>query len=410
MNHYTEKFILSLFSLAGLKPGVISHKQLRQTEFWKLVSDNAIEILTLKTIKSLKLPLNIPPWIQDTANEDIRSGLKRYKQFNRVIEDSFNAGIDICLLKGSAFGRWLWNDPCYKRMNDTDILIRVRDLPSFIRILEKNGYATFLKQQKVMGSHHIPPYIHQESGSMIGIHLHIASSLTSLSIESLWAETEPLDPDYPRLRRLSPEHNLLHLCLNLSLLKTGLRELLDIIELIRSKNPCPHKFRLLIRDFRTRERVYRCITLLEPLYSNHPFSELTQELQKSCRAFVLRDTMNRREFLMQSRSTLLTRLERNFLIFRLSDDPWDKKTAVNNFFKDLFVTSHMDRKKLRGTVMTPGWIKAFQGLTYEHGFWKVFFLFHLLIPHLLYLNLRNPDRGQNSLSCQDSFQFIMNME
>lgn len=406
----TEKFLLSLFHLSGLKPGDIQPTQTDTNLFWTLVSENAIEILTIKMLNQYQIPFIIPDKIKETASQDSHRGMKRHKQFNKIIRQSMKKKIKICLLKGSAFGEWIWNDPCYKRMNDTDVLIQSKDLNEFIALLRANGYSTFDKQKKVMDHHHIPPFFHQESGSMIGIHLHIASSLSSLSVETLWSNAQVTDPENPYLLRLSIEHNLLHLCLNLPLLKTGLRELIDIIKLIQSEALHPETFRNLIREPKVRERVFRCLSLTQVLYQNHRLESLYSDFQRHCRWFVRNDTMNRREFLLKSRSTLVTKLERNFLIYKLSDDPWDKKSALNGFFKDLFLTSHRERKRLRGSSGLPGWVKAFEGLIFEHGFFKVFLLFHLLLPPLIVLNLKRPVKCSRSLSCIDSFQFIMTME
>ncbi|GDX81325.1 hypothetical protein LBMAG42_31360 [Deltaproteobacteria bacterium] len=154
------------------------------------------------------------------------------------------AGIEFCLLKGMLFAETLYQDPLYKRMNDIDMLVHIEDVPRITEIYAELGYFSIAERvanrpdlnKKV--SHHLPPYVSRELDCLLGTQWGLKSPRAGLQIDypGVWSRIEPELYHGLPIHKLSSRDNLFHVCIHLGVFKTGLRDLMDIVNLIRQES------------------------------------------------------------------------------------------------------------------------------------------------------------------------------
>ncbi len=154
----------------------------------------------------------------------------------------FENGIDVIVLKGNLFSQTFYGDTGYKKMNDFDILVHPEDWPKIQEIYFKLGFIPMgfgwsgEKQKPAKFSHTGIPFMSADFKCIIGTQWGLKSPTTSFKVNmnDAWEKSLPFDFYGIPCRQLSPEYNLLHLILHMGIYKCGIRDCMDVYNLIDS--------------------------------------------------------------------------------------------------------------------------------------------------------------------------------
>jgi hypothetical protein len=143
-------------------------------------------------------------------------------------------------LKGVAFTTLIYGDVGYKRMNDFDILIKRQDIQLVYQVHRELGHhflAESVSSQSRTGSRSFvaPPVVTPDYACVFGTQWGIKMPRRGLEIDydKLWSRTRAITFEGLPVRTLAPEDHLHHLCLHLGYFKLGLRDVMDIYNLLR---------------------------------------------------------------------------------------------------------------------------------------------------------------------------------
>jgi hypothetical protein len=198
--------------------------------FLQLNKNNLFHFLNSDVQQSFKL---VYDRVKSENENRAAEALQFLKEFN-------NQGIEVVLLKGNLFIHTVYNNSGYKKMNDFDMLIHVGDWQKVQKIYhdldyiplgngwsgEKGDVAKFSHT----GLSFISPNYHCITGTQWG--LKSPTSKYKVDIGHLWANTSKFNFHGLGIKQLSPEYNLLHLILHMGTYKCGIRDCMDIYNLI----------------------------------------------------------------------------------------------------------------------------------------------------------------------------------
>ena len=112
--------------------------------FQTLAEANATAPLVWKMVAALGQQDRVPPAVRARFEERaaaIRDANEaRLKNARDLFARFARRHIDVVILKGVLFAETIYRDPYYKKMNDVDILIRVRDLDAVYEIFQELRY------------------------------------------------------------------------------------------------------------------------------------------------------------------------------------------------------------------------------------------------------------------------------
>jgi hypothetical protein len=179
---------------------------------------------------------------------------KRNKEATRFLSEFVKQNIDVAVLKGNLFAQTVYKDSGYKRMNDFDILIRREDWEKAQSVYISLGYIPLgfgwsgEKQKAAKYSHVGMSFISPDYSCIVGTQWGLKSPTTSYTVDmdEAWRTALPFDFCGVPVKQLSPEYNLLHLILHMGIYKCGIRDCMDVYNLIHACNIDPEKFRTLL--------------------------------------------------------------------------------------------------------------------------------------------------------------------
>ncbi len=151
--------------------------------------------------------------LENIRNLELAKAIVRLHHIDELGAVALHRGMDLCLLKGAAFATTLYRDPGLRPMSDIDVLVSPRHFESWSRELEGLGYVL------VDVSDHASGYRRQATGVLVEIHRELTSAADFLGLTTgeILSRSRPLDAgDGIRMRTLSWEDHLLHLCLHAS--------------------------------------------------------------------------------------------------------------------------------------------------------------------------------------------------
>ncbi|MDP1917672.1 MAG: nucleotidyltransferase family protein [Myxococcales bacterium] len=190
------------------------------------------------------VPRQVADRLAQVAQTVAETNRKRVARAEQLFAAFHEARIEFCVLKGVLFAETLYGDPLYKRMNDIDMLVHPPDVPRIVEIYARLGYFSIGERvanrpelnQKV--SHHLPPYVNRELDCILGTQWALKSPRAGLNIDSpaMWSRIEAHDYRGHPIHKLSSRDNLFHVCVHLGVFKSGLRDLMDIANLIRQES------------------------------------------------------------------------------------------------------------------------------------------------------------------------------
>ncbi len=398
----------TLLALCGLGPKLLQlPKELNVEEFWKLVRRNAVEVQVVTQLHSLNLLDQIPGDIREEVRSTLEWSRKRSDQFSLVLDRVKAAELPIILLKGAAFGATLYHDLHYKRMNDVDLLIKREHLHSFLALIKELGFRTVAESSDTIGDHHVLPYFHPESKTVLGIHWNLTSQKKHrIPVEWLWESTATCWYNGRPSLVMNSEMNLLHLCIHLPLLKTGVRELADVCHLVDGKQIDWKRFFHMARQVGAEEQVYRVLTLANALFPSDRSAIVPSDFIDKSSRFVRRETEGRAEALLESRSTVVTTIERWFLLYKLTPNRSERSLAFRQIWANL-----LSRKRLLfGGFSSLPPLPLLRVLSIEHGGRKVIKgLLGLTLHHALQCVLPRGEERPGLLE-DDTYQLFWSLE
>lgn len=148
--------------------------------------------------------------------------------------------IDVAILKGNLFAHTIYHDSGYKRMNDFDILIHADDWGKAQEVYAELRYIPMgfgwsgEKQKAAKFSHTGIPFISRNFYCITGTQWGLKSPTTHyrVDLEEAWRTAKPFDFFGVPVKQLSPEYNLLHLILHMGIYKCGIRDCMDVYNLL----------------------------------------------------------------------------------------------------------------------------------------------------------------------------------
>lgn len=189
------------------------------------------------------VPLSVAAALRSAAGQVEAANRQRVVRACELFAELHAAEIEVCILKGVLFAETLYGDPLYKRMNDVDLLVRPADVPRITAVYRRLGYFPVAERvgdkpelnQKF--SHHLPPYVSRELDCVLGTQWGLKSPLAGLKIDypAIWERSEPFRYHGLPARKLAARDNLFHVCVHLGVFKSGLRDVMDIANLVRSE-------------------------------------------------------------------------------------------------------------------------------------------------------------------------------
>lgn len=207
---------------------------------WKLAPWLYLQIKRLNLLKFLcsKVIMLFEEVYTTVRNENEQ----RNTEAARFLAKFKERGIDVAVLKGNLFISSVYGDTGYKKMNDFDMLIHPTDWGKVQQVYNDMGYIPLgfgwsgEKGKAAKFSHtglsFISPNYHCITGTQWG--LKSPTSNYSVNAEKLWENTKPFTFQGIEVSQMSVEYNLLHLVLHMGIYKIGIRDCMDVYNLLLS--------------------------------------------------------------------------------------------------------------------------------------------------------------------------------
>jgi len=160
-----------------------------------------------------------------------------------LLSEFIDAGIDVVILKGNFLAQSCYNEVGYKRMNDFDILVRREDWDKIQDIYIRLDYIPLgfgwsgEKEKPASFSHVGMSFISRDFRCIVGSQWGLKSPTTqfSVDIDKVWETAADFTFNGLKVKSLSPEYNLLHLILHLGVFKCGIRDCMDLYNLVQTE-------------------------------------------------------------------------------------------------------------------------------------------------------------------------------
>lgn len=334
---------------------------------WELVLElaklNKVEPRLTHVLEGRGLMASVPAPIADelrAAAEGVeRANRQRVVRACELFAELRAAEIDVCVLKGVLFAETIYQDPLYKRMNDVDLLVRKVDLPRLPGVYRRLGYFPIAERvgdkpelnQKV--SHHLPPYVHRELDCVLGTQWGLKSPLAGLKIDydAIWSRSQPFAYHGLPVRKLASRDNLFHVCIHLGLFKSGLRDLMDIANLIRSPSE-PIDWEGFLSDVRrsgAQSHAVHALSLVQCLDPRPDTAQALAALLPEARGFYLEAARRKsasRAVALRTCSGHLTAVENAVTAFNMARRFPQKAKLFADFMDALFCAPEADAHRL----------------------------------------------------------------
>jgi hypothetical protein len=221
---------------------------------WKLAPWVSIQLE--RTGLGSLLPTDIMNRFREAHNAVRLQNEARNEEARRFLSHFADACIPVIILKGNLFAQTLYGDTGYKRMNDFDIMVRKEDWPRVRAIYASLDYLPLgngwsgEKEKPASFSHTALPFISRNLACIIGTQWGLKSPTAPFRVDTAhaWANATPVSFNGIPVFQLSPEYNLLHLILHMGIYKCGIRDCMDVYNLLLSGTVNEEKAVTLIRD------------------------------------------------------------------------------------------------------------------------------------------------------------------
>ncbi len=156
-------------------------------------------------------PAEFQERLENARNLELAKAIVRLHHVDELGAVALREGMDLYLLKGAAFATTLYRDPGLRPMSDIDVLVSGSRFETWSRELQGLGYSL------VDASDHAHCFRRGATGVLVELHrdLTSAADFLGLGTGAILERSRPLGFG-ARLRTLSWEDHLLHLCLHAS--------------------------------------------------------------------------------------------------------------------------------------------------------------------------------------------------
>ncbi len=194
---------------------------------WEFIADAAfsqnIAQLLYKNVKGLPDSHLIPSRVMEKLKKGYHRNTARnmylYGELRNIADAFRNAGLEVVALKGVALAGMVYRDVGLRPMMDIDLLVRKDDIELAQRIMADLHYTMAVKyksEQWFREKHfHLPPYRHREKPVVVEIHWHVTENVSDVDMQKWWERAENKNLMGCRIKVLSPEDMLVHLCIHL---------------------------------------------------------------------------------------------------------------------------------------------------------------------------------------------------
>ena len=245
---------------------------------------------------------------------------RRNKEAVRFLSELKKNEIDIIILKGNLFAQTVYKDIGYKKMNDFDILIHKKDWNKIQDIYFSLGYIPLGfgwsgEKEKVNEFSHVGmSFISADFSCIIGSQWGLKSPATGykINIEEAWDTAKEFDFYGVKVKQLSPEYNLLHLILHMGIFKCGIRDCMDIYNLVLTHKIDLTLFYKLIEKSNATDKSYFTIALSN--ICSGTMNDFLKELKPNSSSFLYR------------------RLQKRLVAHEITKD---FQTSYNDYFQDI---------------------------------------------------------------------------
>lgn len=337
----------------------------------KLATLNRVETQIFKSLvrRRIQIPPSIFQTLQLRANQVIEQNRKRREEAETLFEDLEKNQIQYILLKGNALSEEIYQDLDYKQMNDFDLLFKSDDLGQLYEIYTDLNYLSaasltkdFRKQEK--HTHHWPPFFSRNMNLFLGTHWNLISPYSKVKIPEslLWKESEYFQFSGRKMKRLSTEMFLIHLCVHLSPYKLGLKELADLYNFIfffESKINWG-KFKSLVVQTHAQDQVFRAFSIVESLFESPRLAEFCTTLSIDVSLEIQEEIKKRTDPPIKAlylRTAQISKIEKNFGFFSLSESPLEKTYFLFKMWRNYLWAPSEECFRLCHEVPSQSWTK-----------------------------------------------------
>ena len=339
---------------ASDRPGLQALLPSREQDWraWdQAVAHHEVEPQILRWIETLDLevPSSIVARLKRKAASVQAQDARRWQTGAHLLREADGRGLSFVLLKGNAIADDIYGEAAYKRMNDIDFLIRVEDRDAWWSLIEELGYRAAASvgshpRAREKHSHHWPPLFSPGLECFLGVHWGLVSPLRKerLPVAEMWNRIEVTTSHGLQVRRLAPEDFLLHLCAHLSPTKVGLREIGDVVNAIEffADRLDFMSFARLAERSKCADSVFRACGLVASLYAC-PFAEKVRDLLEAQASRPVRRELRERTrdplTFLWSRTSLISKIEKNYALFSITDDPKEKAYFLSKMWRYFLV-------------------------------------------------------------------------
>ncbi len=245
-----EQKLLVTLSRVSLSSAQISNLEilLVQNIDWSKVYDlsirHGVTPLVYQSLAKSKHLQNVPEDIRNqfrnTSLQNLARNMKRYTELEEILKKFESNGVRIVILKGAALAKNVYGDIGLRVFGDIDLLVNRDSLSTAISTMRDAGFAL------IPGHYPVPDHLNEELGcewsfynedTVIEIHWNLIDTLAPFNLDpqELFRDAVSLQLDSMESLSLSPEYELLHLCIHqFKHHWDRLRDLCDINELIIS--------------------------------------------------------------------------------------------------------------------------------------------------------------------------------
>ncbi|MDY6865830.1 MAG: nucleotidyltransferase family protein [Halobacteriota archaeon] len=237
---------------------------------WEYVVRNGAEhgILPLLHHNLSKLdeglvPENIMVYLRKQYNVNVAKNLTYYEELGKVLRVFREEGIGTIILKGAALAETVYGDIGLRPFSDVDLLIKKENLSEAKKILSEMGY---MLDEEVSPEKYNEEYgcdlYYAGKKNIIEIHWNILRKLGSdrfmrIDIRDIWERARPASISGVDTLVMSPEDQLLHLCIHLPKHRYNrLIWLCDILEVVKHYNIDWDQIIRSSEDCRTKAHIY----------------------------------------------------------------------------------------------------------------------------------------------------------
>ncbi|MBI3134050.1 MAG: nucleotidyltransferase family protein [Bacteroidetes bacterium] len=258
---------------------------------------------------------------EESHEKILRANEKRNQAACLFLKEFEKENIDVIILKGNLFTQTVYNDFGYKRMNDFDILIHLEDWDRIQDIYMRLGFIPLgfgwsgEKEKPAKFSHIGMSFISPDFSCIVGSQWGLKSPTAEFKvpIDEAWKTAENHLFYGIRVKKMSPEFNLLHLILHMGVFKCGIRDCMDVYNLVLTHPINETHLLNLIRQAGAEQKAHYTFSLTNlcvPVFTD----SLLEKLHQKKSGFLHRRLTKR---------------------FRIAGITGDFQTSYNDYFQDI---------------------------------------------------------------------------